>query len=158
VPEIRRGSEFVEADLAMWTAVGRVLAITTALFAFGWALRRMRREHAEQLDKLVSLHQQSRSEALELAERVASLATLIAGIPARVERSADAPPAPRRESPSIRSYETARRMARSGASVEEIVATCGLAGAEARLLRQLNDTRPGADLQLQPGQGHETRP
>jgi hypothetical protein len=34
-------------------------------------------------------------------------------------------------------------MARSGASEEEIVATCGMAGTEARLLRRLH----GADSQ-----------
>jgi hypothetical protein len=42
----------------------------------------------------------------------------------------------------VRSYETARRLARSGASVEEIIATSGLAASEARLLRRLQGSEP----------------
>ncbi len=46
-------------------------------------------------------------------------------------------PAPRRV--NTRGYETAIRMARSGASVEEIVASCGTTRAEAKLLRRLHE-------------------
>jgi hypothetical protein len=70
------------------------------------------------------------------------LTALVAAIPARVERPVEAPPPParaRREASPVRSYESARRLARSGATIEEIVATCGLAGAEARLLRRMHD-------------------
>jgi len=38
-----------------------------------------------------------------------------------------------------RGYETAIRMARSGASVDEIVASCGTTRAEAKLLRRLHE-------------------
>jgi hypothetical protein len=38
----------------------------------------------------------------------------------------------------VRSYETAKRLARNGATVEEIVASSGVAGTEARLLRRLH--------------------
>ena len=56
----------------------------------------------------------------------------------------DAPP--RRDAAPVKSYETARRLARSGASFEEIVATCGLAGSEARLLQRLHSlSKPGRE-------------
>ncbi|HET9865468.1 MAG TPA: DUF2802 domain-containing protein [Steroidobacteraceae bacterium] len=129
-----------ELEIYLWA--GRALAIVLALGMFAWALRRLRQELAGKLDQFNAAQQQSRAEIAALTEKVAALATLVAGIPARVERPVEAArPAPRREASPVRSYETARRLARSGATVEEIVATCGVAGTEARLLRRLH----GAD-------------
>ena len=48
----------------------------------------------------------------------------------------------RREPSPVRSYETARRLARAGASIDEIVASSGLASSEARLLRRLHGSDP----------------
>jgi hypothetical protein len=148
VPEFRRRSEVVESELAMWVMAFRVMAIVGALLALGWALRRMRAENAEQLERLSTALQQSRNETHALSERMSALITLVAALPARVERPVEAPPPPmpskpRRESSPVRSYETAKRLARSGATVEEIVATCGVADTEARLLRRLH----GAEAQ-----------
>ena len=121
-------------DIGLYLWVGRALAIVLALALLAWSLRRQRQQFAGKLDQVIAA----------LTEKVAALATLVAGIPARVERPAEAPrTAPRREASPVRSYETARRLARSGATVEEIVATCGVAGTEARLLRRLH----GADLE-----------
>ena len=126
-------------NVEFWITTGRVVAIVMALGALAWSLRRMRLESAAQIELLIAAQMQSRAETQALAEKVSALATLVAGIPARVERPAEVPrPAPRRESSPVRSYETARRLARSGATVEEIVATCGVAGTEARLLRRLH--------------------
>ena len=136
----------METDLAFWISVARVLAIVTALGALGWSLRRMRQQSAEQLETLIAAQQRTRVDIQALAEKVTALATLVAGIPARVERPVEAPrPAPRREPNPVRSYETARRLARSGATVEEIVATCGVAGTEARLLRRLHGGDSGRE-------------
>ena len=137
----------MESELAMWVMAFRVMAVVGALVALGWALRRMRAENTEQLERLCAALQQSRNETHALAERMSALITLVAAIPARVERPVEAPPPmpakPRRESSPARSYETAKRLARSGATVEEIVATCGVADTEARLLRRLH----GAEAQ-----------
>jgi hypothetical protein len=133
-------------DLELMIVAGRALAIVTALAALAWSLRRMRQESAGQLGALIAAQQQARAETQALAEKVAALATLVASIPARVERPVETPrPAPRRESTPVRSYETARRLARSGATVEEIVATCGVAGTEARLLRRLHGGDSGRE-------------
>lgn len=130
----------MEMDLGFWITGIRLLAIVIALSGLGWAMRRMRRDSTEQIERLIAAQQQARAETQALSEKIAALATLVAGIPARLEqRPVEAPrPAPRREPSQVRSYETAHRLARSGATVEEIVATCGLAGTEARLLRRLH--------------------
>jgi len=133
----------VEADLVFVVNALRVFAIVAALLGLTWALRRQRREFNEQSGRLLLAQQQARAETQVLAERVTALATLVAALPARFERPVEAPqPRPRREASPVRSYETARRLARSGASVEEIVATCGVAGSEARLLQRLSNA-PG---------------
>jgi hypothetical protein len=135
----------VEADLVLIVNALRVFAIVAALLGLTWALRRQRREFTEQLGTLLIAQQQARAETQVLAERVTALATLIAALPARFERPVEAPPPQpraRREASPVRSYETARRLARSGASIEEIVATCGVAGSEARLLQRLSNA-PG---------------
>lgn len=127
--------EFV-LDIA---AMGRAFVIVAALIALSWAFRRMRRESAEQLEQLLAAQLNFRTEIQTLSEKVSALVTLVAAIPARVEHPVETPrPAPRREPSPVRSYETARRLARSGATVEEIVATCGVAGSEARLLQRLH--------------------
>jgi hypothetical protein len=142
VPEFRRRSEFVESELAIWISAIRLMAIVGALVALAWALHRMRCESAEQLERLVVAQQQSRAETHALAERMSALITLVAALPARVEKPVEverpAPSKPRREASPVRSYDSARRMARSGATVDEIVASCGLADTEARLLRRLH--------------------
>lgn len=140
----------METELSIWISAVRVVAIFGALVALGWSLSRMRLENAQQMERMAEALQQSRNETRALAERMSALITLVAALPARTEKPAEAPPAPpvhpsrpRRESSPVRSYETARRLARSGATVEEIVATCGVADTEARLLRRLH----GAEAQ-----------
>jgi len=139
----------VESELAMWVMAFRAMAIVGALVALGWALRRMRMESAEQLEQLGVALQQSRNETRALAERLSALITMVAAMPARVEKAVEAPPPmpskPRREPSPVRSYETAKRLARSGATVEEIVATCGVADTEARLLRRLHGAESQRD-------------
>jgi hypothetical protein len=128
----------------VWMGV-RALVLGAAFVGFAWALLRMRREHAEQLDRVHEGQRALTAQIHTLSERTSALATLVASLPRPAERGAGAPPPPhqRREVSSVRSYETARRLARSGASVEEIVATAGLAASEARLLRRLQ----GAEAQ-----------
>lgn len=116
----------------------RAAAIVCAFGAFAWALGRMRRESAEQLEKLTVAFERSQADVQALAEKVSALATLVASIPARAERPAEAPAPRRREPAAIRSYETARRLARAGATVDEIVATSGVPDTEARLLQRLH--------------------
>jgi hypothetical protein len=123
----------------------RAFGLFAAFAAFAWALMRMRREHAEQTGKIFDSLRELTTQNQALSERVAALSTLVATTPRRAEPLVEvAPPppriAPRRDSGN-RSYETAKRLARSGASVEEIVASSGVAGSEARLLRRLHENQ-----------------
>ena len=135
-------------ESVVWMTAARGLAIVTAFIAFAWALRRMRRESAQQFERLHLAQQQARVDMQVLSERLTALATLVAAFPARVvERPVEtpAPPMPRREVSPVRGYETAHRLARSGATVEEIMATCGMAGSEARLIRRLHGGANGRE-------------
>ena len=122
----------------------RAFGLFAAFAAFAWALLKMRRESAEQVELLQAGQRELVAQTQALSERVAALATIVASMPRRAEPLVQAPPpepprasTPRRDS-GVRSYETAKRLARNGATVEEIVATCGVAGTEARLLRRLH--------------------
>lgn len=122
----------------------RVALLVTAFFTFAWALLRMRRENAEQLDRLHSAQRELATQLHVLGERMNAVTTLVATMPKHVERTQETPaPQARREAPPVRSYETARRLARAGASVDEIVATSGLAASEARLLCRLHGSEAG---------------
>ena len=125
-------------------AAARAALLLAAFAGFTWALMRMRREHAEQMVRVHTSQRELIAQVHALAERSAALATLVASLPKQPARAPEAPqPArPRRESSPVRSYETARRLARAGASIDEIVASSGLASSEARLLRRLHGSDP----------------
>ena len=126
----------------------RAFGLFAAFAAFAWALMRMRREHAEQLDLVLQSQRHLSTQNQLLSERVSALSTLVSNMPRRAEPLSEPPPrmsAPRRDN-GTRSYETAKRLARSGASVEEIVASSGVAGTEARLLHRLHGARPNEQL------------
>jgi methylphosphotriester-DNA--protein-cysteine methyltransferase len=122
----------------------RVAVLLAAFGVFTWALLRMRREHAEQLERVHVSQRELAAQVHTLAERTAALATLVAALPRQAERTPEAPQhiRPRAEAAPVRSYETARRLARAGASIDEIVASSGLASSEARLLRRLHGNDP----------------
>jgi hypothetical protein len=117
----------------------RAISLVAAFCGFAWALVRMRREHTQQLDRVQESQRALLTQLHTLSERTSALATLVASLPRPAAQEAPAPvqSRPRHEISPVRSYDTARRMARSGASVEEIVAASGLATSEARLLRRL---------------------
>ena len=121
-------------------AAARTVLLLAAFAGFTWALLRMRREHAEQLDRVHTLQRELVAQVHTLSERTSALATLVATLPKHVERAPEAahPLRQRRDAAPVRSYETARRLARAGASIDEIVASSGLASSEARLLRRLH--------------------
>jgi hypothetical protein len=133
----------VEISLDLFAAVKAALLLA-AFTGFSWALLRMRREQAEQLGRVTSLQRELVAQVHTLSERTSALATLVATLPKHVERAQEPPPQvrPRREPTQVRSYETARRLARAGASIDEIVASSGLANSEARLLRRLHGSDP----------------
>jgi hypothetical protein len=122
--------------------VVRAVLLLTAFTGFSWALLRMRREQTEQSERANKLQREMVAQLHTLSERTSALATLVAAATTH-QRAQEAPrPQIRRESSPVRSYETARRLARAGASIDEIVASSGLASSEARLLRRLHGSDP----------------
>jgi hypothetical protein len=131
----------VDLGIEFWVSAARAFLLVAAFTGFSWALLRMRCESAEQLDRVHAAQRELAMHSRVLADRMTALATLVAALPQRSEQRLveEAPrPAPRREPSPHRSYETAKRLARSGATIDEIVATCGVAGTEARLLLRLH--------------------
>jgi hypothetical protein len=129
----------VELSIDVFAAI-RTALLLAAFGGFAWALLRMRRDHAEQLERVHTLQREVVAQLNSLSERMSACTTLLAALPRQAaERAAEPPQArPRREASPVRSYETARRLARAGASIDEIVASSGLASSEARLLRRLH--------------------
>jgi uncharacterized protein DUF2802 len=132
-------------DIELVWQGARAISLVAAFCGFGWALIRMRREHAEQLDRVQDSQRVLMAHLHTLSERTSALATLVASLPRPAVQEAPAPvqSRTRHEMSPVRSYDTARRMARSGACVEEIVAASGLATSEARLLRRLQGAVTG---------------
>ena len=130
----------MDQGFEFWVSGARAFLLVVTFTGFAWALRRLRRELAKQLERIHVAQCELAAQSRLLAERMTAIATLVATLPQqRAEQPVEAPrPAPRREPVALRSYETAKRLARSGATVEEIVATCGIAGTEARLLLRLH--------------------
>jgi len=133
----------VDIQIDLFAAI-RAAVLLAAFAGFTWALLRMRRDHAAQLERVHTSQRELLAQVHVLSERTSALATLVATLPKQAERVQEAPQPMRmrRETTQVRSYETARRLARAGASIDEIVASSGLASSEARLLRRLHGSDP----------------
>lgn len=120
--------------------------LLAAFIGFSWALLASRRDTVRNFAKLSAQHDQALIEIHQLAEKLTELSGQLhqLSLPSPMASRPTAPePAPAAPQPSItpsgaRGYEIAIRMARGGASIEEIVASCGTTRAEARLLRRLH--------------------
>lgn len=92
--------------------------------------------------RLQSQHLATHSQTLEqqlsaLDARVNAAATAIRRLDERIERQAP-PAAPAPGAPAAPGYQIAIRLARSGASCEELVGSCGLTLGEAELVQRLH--------------------
>ena len=136
----------------------RAFGLFACFAGFAWALMRMRREHAEQLELVLNSQRELASQNQVLTERLAGLTSLVSAFATNPPRRAEPPvaaPVPQAAPPpvlhkprrptGVPSYETAKRMARDGASVEEIVSACGVPATEARLLRRLHGSESRRD-------------
>lgn len=119
----------------------RTLLLVGAFSGFAWALLAARRDTAAGFAQLAQQHMQALGEIQRLSERLAEFNDNVrqSQLPAPVAVARPAPPPASTITPSgARGYEMAIRLARGGASVEEIVANCGTTRSEARLLRRLH--------------------
>ena len=128
-----------------WLLGLRAALLLIAFTVFAWALLASRRDSARNFARLSAQHDQALDEIHKLAERLTVLGaqvhdlSLPSPMVSRPAPVATPPPPPQSVAPSgARGYEMAIRMARGGASIDEIVGSCGTTRAEARLLRRLH--------------------
>ena len=131
-------------ELLDWIYAARALLLLAAFAGFAWALVSARRQSAQSSAQLSARLETALGEIRKLSGQVIALGGSLESLGTRLHQQASAPrptpvPAPVAGSVNTRGYETAIRMARSGASVEEIVASCGTTRAEAKLLRRLHE-------------------
>ena len=127
-----------------WWLALRTIVLLAAFGTFSWALMVARRDAAIQFAQLTQQHAHALVEIQRLSAQLGEIREQVHDLslpsPMVTPRPAPAPaPAPvAANPPHSRGYEMAIRMARGGASVEEIAAGCGMTRSEARLLRQLH--------------------
>ena len=127
-----------------WLLGLRTALLLAAFAGFAWALLAARRDTAINFLRLSAQHAQALNEIQQLSADLKELAGVVheLSLPSPMVTPRPAP-APAPAVPSItpsgaRGYEMAIRMARGGASIDEIVASCGTTRSEARLLRRLH--------------------
>jgi hypothetical protein len=138
-----------------WFLILRSALIVAAFFVFARALLVSRRDTAVGFAQLAAQHTQALEQvqrlSAELKEihsqvRELTLPSPVASHRLRAVAEPEFVPPPQPTAPQmpVRGYEMAIRMARGGASVEEIAESCGTTRPEARLLRRLHNAS-GAD-------------
>jgi hypothetical protein len=123
-----------------WMYGLRATLLLAAFAGFAWALISARRQADRVNAQLAARLDTALAEISRLSGQVIALGGAIESLGTRLTQPAPAQQkSPAAASTHTRGYETAIRMARSGASVEEIVASCGTTRAEAKLLRRLHE-------------------
>jgi hypothetical protein len=136
-------------NLDTWWLIVRSATLVAAFLAFAWALLVSRRDASSSFARLAAQHEQAFAEIQRLSEKVSELALQVheLSLPSpmtsqRLAAAAPPPPPPPAPVPGVsshgRGYEMAIRMARAGATIEDIVTSCGTTRSEARLLRRLH--------------------
>jgi uncharacterized protein DUF2802 len=119
--------------------VGRAALLFGAFWIFALAFTRWRRAEERRMQHLCSEMQRTFAEIRSLHE---TLAVISARIESLSERSEGEPRlAPTAAVGAQRGYDLAARLAKNGADVEELVASCGITRHEAELLTRLHVTK-----------------
>ena len=130
-------------ELMDWMYSLRTLLLLAAFTGFAWALVSARRQTAQGNTQLSARLETALGEISKLSAQVNSLSGALETLGTRLQQADAQRPVPARvpaaAGVNTRGYESAIRMARSGASVDEIVASCGTTRAEAKLLRRLHE-------------------
>lgn len=132
---------FVAADV-WWLA--RSTALIAALVALVWAYAQQRRATERLRAELVAEQRAMREALSDCSERIAAIGAAIAAA-ARPVAASEVASTARRE-PSRGGYEVAIRLARNGASIEELMATSGTTRTEAELLRRLHASATSSSM------------
>jgi succinylglutamate desuccinylase len=126
---------FQQHELVFYGARAAVLAL--ALLAFTFALGRWRRTGRQDMQRLFSELDESRSETRSLADHALQLTMQVRALQARFEDSQQLAIAS--AGTGQRGYDLALHMARNGSAAAEIVSASGVTRVEAALLAQLHN-------------------
>lgn len=120
--------------------IGRAALLLGAFWIFALAFSRWRRADERQMQHLCGELQRSFAEMRSLHETLAVMSARLESLSERAE--SDSRLAPASVGSSQRGYDLAARLAKNGAGVEELVASCGITRHEAELLTRLHMTKP----------------
>ena len=126
---------FQQNELAFYGA--RAIVLTLAMLAFAFALGRWRRTGRQDMQRLFSELDQSRTETRELSEHALQLTMQVRALQARFEDRQQL--AVISAAPAQRGYDLALQMARNGSETDAIVSACGVTRHEAALLTRLHN-------------------
>lgn len=129
--------------------VDLLLAGCGTLMVFAFALAALTFDGWRRATRRQSQHLFSHSENLAqqlsaLDARVNATATAIRRLDERIERTAQ--PAAQPKGPAVPGYQIAIRLARNGASREQLMTSCGLSLGEADLVRRLHGAASGVGV------------
>jgi hypothetical protein len=119
--------------------VGRAALLLGAFWIFALAFSRWRRADERQMQHLAAQLQRTFAEVRSLHETIAVMGSRLESLTERAE--SDARLAPAGAGSASRGYDLAARLAKNGAAVDELVASCGLTRHEAELLSRLHLTK-----------------
>jgi hypothetical protein len=117
---------------------GRAAILVTAFLAFAFAFGRWRRAAARDMQRLLSELEQARSDSRALAAVAERLVVRLGGLEDKIDTRAQLAAA---ADSHPRGYELALRLARNGATIEQISETSGVTRQEAQLLARLHGPR-----------------
>lgn len=125
-----------EWEVVMW--VVRTAGLVLSMLVLTLAFKHWRRSQERSAERMFEQLDLLRSELLTLTERMeqrpAPAAPAMMRAPQPEQRSAP----PTTTAPSPRGYEVAARLARGGATVDELIRSCGLSRNEAQLVMRLH--------------------
>lgn len=117
--------------------VVRTVTLVAALSMFAWGFRHWRRSAERDAQRMFEQLDLIRAELMLLAERMENLEVTPAKVVERpLQAEVRAPAIPNNSAP--RGYEVAARLARGGATCEELISSCGLSRHEAELMLRLH--------------------
>jgi Protein of unknown function (DUF2802) len=117
--------------------VGRAALLLGAFWIFALAFSRWRRSNERQMQHLAAQLQRTFAEVRSLHETIAVMSSRLDSLSERAESEARLAPVGAVSSQQ-RGYDLAARLAKNGAAVDELVASCGLTRHEAELLSRLH--------------------
>jgi hypothetical protein len=125
-------------SLELVLIAGRAVMLVGAFWVFALAFIRWRRADERDSQALRAQLERAFNEMRSLHETVSVMSARIEAMSERVEIDARRPQLAAVVTPQARGYDLAMRMAKNGASVEDLVANCGITRHEAELLTRLH--------------------